>query len=100
MQGCDILKYMRYHSAKHGNMEYELFEWFRCARKNRLAVVGQTVKGKANEIALKFGGPGPGSEHVVGEKEKVEKSQLLAAQPLCQYALHGIVGAGFSSKCE
>jgi hypothetical protein len=36
-------------------MEHELFEWLCHARKNRLAVDGQTVKGKADEIALKMG---------------------------------------------
>jgi hypothetical protein len=46
---------MRIHGAKYGNMENELFEWFCHARKNRLAVDGQTVNGKADEIALKMG---------------------------------------------
>jgi hypothetical protein len=52
-QEHDISKRMRIRDAKHGNMEEELFEWFCHARKNRLAVGGQTVKGKADEIALK-----------------------------------------------
>jgi hypothetical protein len=46
---------MRIRGAKHGNMEDELFEWFCHVRENRLAVDGQTVKGKADEIVLKMG---------------------------------------------
>jgi hypothetical protein len=46
---------MRICGAKHGTMEDELFEWFCRAQKNRLAVDGQAVKGKADEIALKMG---------------------------------------------
>jgi hypothetical protein len=55
LQGRDMSKHMRIRGAKHGSMEGKLFEWFCHARKNRLAVDGQTVKGTADEIALKMG---------------------------------------------
>jgi hypothetical protein len=53
-QGCNISKHMRIHGTRHGNMEYEPFEWFCHDRKNRLAVDGQTVNMKADEIDLKM----------------------------------------------
>jgi hypothetical protein len=46
---------MRIRGTKYGNMEDKLYGWFCHARKNRLALHGQMVKGKAHEITLKMG---------------------------------------------
>jgi len=35
LHGCDILKHMRIHRAKHGNMENELFDWLFHAPKKK-----------------------------------------------------------------
>jgi predicted 3-demethylubiquinone-9 3-methyltransferase (glyoxalase superfamily) len=55
LQGGNILKHVRIHGSKHDDMENELLEWFCHAQANSVAVDDQTVKARADEIALKMG---------------------------------------------
>jgi hypothetical protein len=52
LQGAEVSKRMRILSAKHSNLEDELFEWLCHACASNIPVEDPMFKEKANKIAL------------------------------------------------